>query len=565
MSSITDLFTANTQEAQDASTKVSNIFSEISAASSDLMDTILGTRDSRGDTALSLETRELGALEAQNKKSQTYLQVGMGGEGSAKISNQLAEVLRTSVLERNAAAQEVADKKSVGLFDNPIEFLVNQFTLPDSEDKLEAANVKVSAAADSMGKINSFLQQTAQTENEYATTRTAASIQSQTSALQNELKVKSLSANIEALRLNAQGVESVFKLNSVQLDNAVKQFTVQAQQESLAYQREARAGMAQQRQLNTMLLQEKLDQIQDVKEGNAIKAQYVQYAMIKSGVPEDKAILEVNANNVDRLLKLPGEVGKKYQLLMEMGSSAAANQGVITLGDNPVEVLTSTARLGLRRTPEQEQVYNIVKSAYEQSAAVNKDKKTLPATAETRLSEIVTPMLSNIKPADGTNPYNLPPLKVIAQSQGVQQTPWFKTVVAPQLAAANASNIDPSHLLDLTRAALSEGKINIEQAAQGINTYVAAGALLNNTKKEFVKFGMPSQTSYVTEVSKINPNTRDYLISPVGAAAGLVATGKVKLNLMDPIAVKKYLVTSELGNRGILNAFEVYKAGGNKE
>ena len=89
-----------------------------------------------------------------------------------------------------AQTQHVNELKSVGLFDDPLQFLVNQVLLPDEINKL---NAHQSTAADALGKIqgiNQTVQQTSVTSNLIQSHITDATLDDQLAAAQAELDNK---------------------------------------------------------------------------------------------------------------------------------------------------------------------------------------------------------------------------------------------------------------------------------------------------------------------------------------------------------------------------------------
>ena len=135
--------------------------------------------DANGDTALSLETRKLGELEAQQKKSEFYAAIGMDAQGQAKISNQLATAFKENVQRSLETAQSIRERESVGLLDNPLAWIVNQLILPDERNALDANMQEGNVIKASMNQLNNALQQTAQSEAAYAKTISAVSVDSQ--------------------------------------------------------------------------------------------------------------------------------------------------------------------------------------------------------------------------------------------------------------------------------------------------------------------------------------------------------------------------------------------------
>lgn len=497
-----DIYSAlknNQQQAAQAASGLSDIYLQISSIADELVNTAQAGLI-QGETKESFAAKEIGALELQNKKQQ-FSQSLNNGEGFEAFNARLTQQLVEAVNQRNTAAEIVRQKESVGLFDDPLGFLFNQLTIDDDYAALKGADQKVQAASSGLQAINAQMQHTSQTFNEYAITRTAAATDSKIAAFEQELKAKGLGARIQALQTNAHGIEAVFRMNEQQLDAAFKLHQIAVADENRAEARDDRT-------LRKMMLQEKLQELQDKEEGKQFKVQAIRYALEREGTPTEIAAAQVNTGNVDRLLT-DAVTKKRYGTLYELGTDALANNGVVRYGNSPTEVLMTMQSLKLQ--PRNEVQKTLVDLAFnaDKAAAMQagKDMNARVASSSELYVKTLKAKQSAIDPKDGSNPYQAPPLSVLAQSEAVKNSALYQKVFAPQIAAGVQDTNDATQITNQAIAAAKAGTITFAELDYGLKNFYSAAVRLNSEQNQYEKFGAPDQIAFRAKLPIAGPNT----------------------------------------------------------
>lgn len=553
MADVFGALAANTAQAQTAKQQVASIYDQL-AGMADQMITLVAGGTVDGETPMSLEAKELGALEVQNKKARLYDSIN-NGAGFEAFSQQMTDKLVAAINTRTEAAKVVQQKEAVGLFDNPVQFLVNQVTLGDDYARLKGADTEVAAISQGMQQLNAQMQQTAQTNNEYAKIRTAAGVESKVNAIKSMLDAKALQAKAESLRTNAEGIERVFKFDSVGLENAMRQQQLEYQAESHAMQRESLAMQREDRVAKRLALQQQLDALEDTKQRDAFRAEAIRQAMISEGADPVAVSKYITDTNVDKLLKTPGPEGKKLQTWLELGTDMVMS-GKKILGDSALEVYTMKNNLGIKpKNQVQIDLLDILdKSVAEGSTKGGKDVKVVDQLASTAYVDRLNTYRNAVDGRDESNPYRAPPLETLMNQQAIRQTPWYKVVIAPQIAAGGLKTSDPQTIIDLSVAAASSGKISFEAAMDGVlKTYITA-VDLNKTANEYTKFGAPDQTLFNAKLTA--PKT-GVALADVALFGNSPLKRYVTVPLNDREALKRYLMQRIVAERGLRGVADI--------
>lgn len=518
----------------------------------DIMDNILGisdlvslTGDSRGETPLSVEVREAGLLEAQNKKQKLYNSIG--SEGFAKYSNQLSDQLVAAISDRNEAAKIVQEKESVGFFDNPLEFIMNQLTLDDDYARLEGADTVAKSASVGLQQLNASMQQTAQTENEYAITRNTAAIDSKLNAIKAELDIKVLNARGQALQTNAQRIEALMRADGEVMDTQIKRYNLEAAAEQREFMRSQKADYDAERELRIQERKLKLQALEDMKLSNEQKANLVRNAMVATGVPAEVAAAQVSANSIERLLKEPGMVGKRYQTYYEMGASAQLD-GTLKYGDSAIEAASTVDQLGIPvKNDVQKTLLQYTKDAMNSpTLAAVTDKKARISEAERVAQTIAESKRMVIDSKDMSNPYQAPALSILVDQKAVKESELFAKVIAPQIIGAGLKEANPEILVEHTVGALAAGKISLDGAVKGLNLLYGVAVDYNNANNKYKSFGYKNQNTY-----------------PVQLPGGITGVKMSKpIDLMAEVQLRKYLTLRTMTERGIMRNIDWNKLSG---
>jgi hypothetical protein len=89
--------------------------------------------------------------------------------------------------------------------------------------------------------------------------------------------------------------------------------------------------------------------------------------------------------------------------------------------------------------------------------------------------------------------YEPPALSRLTSTKAVQSTKFYKKVL--RTAGKDLTESDPDVILDLAGAAVAEGELTPEEAANGVRVLYSQAASINNAEKKFAQVGIPAQLS----------------------------------------------------------------------
>lgn len=462
-----------------------------------LVEAVTAGTDSRGDTALSLETRKLGELEAQNKNAEFYAALGMDLPGQAKLSTSLAAAFQANTRQALEQAQSIQDREAVTLLDNPLGHIWNQLILPDEKNALEATMKTGEVIKSSMNQLNKALDENARSETQYAKKLTTASVDSQVQGLKADIDAKAAQARMHAIQQNSHDLVTVLAADKQKLDTISQIVQMRNSDEHLALSREAAAqGRV------------KFDQWQSDQRDTE---DYIN-EMYTLANDTAKRLGKPELTRKEVALALKG----KAQPGMQQTIQAYAQAGYINKDSGALGIAygeTPTAALDFSvatRTPLPAGVSDIYASANAKlqkaleapgSKLDKKNKPLMDAEYNKYVLQEVTQLQANIDSRDGTNPYRIPDLKVIAASEAVKNTSLFKNVLSVEVAAGGLSASDPDTIVAKGMVGVAQGKLTLGQLAQDITTFYKAGVQANNAEKQFSRYGMAEQSSYKTKVA----------------------------------------------------------------
>lgn len=458
---------------------LSELASDKQDAFTSMMSAVFSGTDDRGDTVLSKETKLLGELEAQGKKSEFYSAIGMGGEGAAKISNQLATKYKESLTEALQLSDNIKQRESVGLTDNPLSHLWNQLVLPDEIAARDAALGVAKVASDGMATVNQMAQQTAKTEEEYAATLSRASVESQVNAVKANIDAKAAQVRVQSLATAAQDVQSVFaadgqRLQAISMGVQAKHSAASLAMAQASASREAVrfADWKEQKELG--------------EQATADAVGYINLSLQAQGRPPIDNLKLATALKTRGIAGLPQEL----QARLENGFFMAGT-GQQVYGGTLSKALEFS---GITQTPvptEVAHVYNAAVSLVTQDPNAPKNNKAAMQQAiDAKAQELLKMSAAKINSKDETNPLLIAGAKTISESAAVKQTKLYSAVLEPEITAGQLNTRDIGSIINKGLAAYQAGKISIKELGDGIETYLNVGINANIAKAQFDKYGL---------------------------------------------------------------------------
>lgn len=420
----------------------------------------------------------------------------------------LTDTIHQEYAKKEEALKIIEEKDSVGLFDNPIEWLINQFTINDDIARHNAANARLGAAENQLQKLNELTQTTATTqklvdESITATTKKAAmdNLAAATKVKQNEEKNKSLTYNAEAIK-------TILGAQKDDLQIAFSVFGAQKQQEQIGI---ALAHLDLDRQRFDWQKQEK----DDLKKGDSYTIEKINQGgrlMMGEGwqdIPADSA----KAKDVLANVRSNSPIGKLYQeayMTAERSMAIDPTGQTRQLATSPAHAIELLNTLPVRLSPAQKPVKELLDLAKEATAQKiaqgkldGKNKGAVEADLNETVKQLLQDQARNVKPGDPDNVYNIGSLPVLIKSSPtIQNLPVVQKVITPAI-AAGADLSDPNKLFSTVATALRDKNISYAEALD-LTTIYHVGVGANLESRQLTSLGMVPSYSYNTKI-QTNP------------------------------------------------------------
>ena len=519
-------------QSKDTQQKLRDITSDTNADYLALQEDALSGTDSKGDTQLTMKTRGLALLEAQNNMDAFSEALGNNGEGAAKISTQLATHYHDSLQKALELSDSIKQRESVGMLDNPLAFMWNQIVLPDEKNALGATLDSAKIAKEGLATVNSALQETAKSEAAYAKTLSTASVQSQVDAVAAEINAKAVRIEIDAHQANAQNLERISNATNQQITMIHAGITAQQSAQQLALSQAAGARDAT-----------RFDEAMKVtKDNEAAQAEAVAY--INAG-RRNAVLPPLDSAKTLRQLKMVGGLGGlsgEMQAWFKNGLTIDSNTaGEPIYGRTLSESVNFANSTGAVPPTQIGSLYTRARDAVMAPLAGKpieaKDRATIDAAISATAQNMLKEDAKVIKHTDELNPLLIPTVATIATAKEVQNSALYQKVI--QSNKIETRNIDV--IFQAGVAAVRAGIITPNELSDGMDTYIKVGQTYNATQGQFVRYGLQlptdsnKQLTYNAQVTLPTAvNRPDSVTSKFGL--GLYTTDKTVINYADKTA-----------------------------
>lgn len=492
-----------------------------------------GSFDANGNTPEQVRQAEIGKLQAQEYSQEFARLRGMDPNATSDLLRTQAENARNADLIAMQQGAKINALESVGLTDNPIEYLLNQWMLPDEYVKYDGAVAASKEAHRSIQSINEETQSTSRTAMDIANIRTVGSIDAAVQASKNSIMIKADEYKIKSAMSGADKIKSVENLKGEQLQRFHMAYQIQNSEERLKLEREA----AQQRRKEWKQKLSLLDQ------DEAVRAEYVKTI---SSAEKALGLPATDPKAIPGLLKMEGQKGVYYRWLLDRGYAVKSGSEP-SLGESVAEralVLNTLPGL-VAGNKNAEMVARLVHGAPE-VAANSPDVQGMAKTKEGKLAlaeKVVDNGLKSwakITPGDPNNPMASVPFSTFAADAEIASSPVWQGIVA-RLDMKKAVDIR-----DVINAATSDIKAGtnayrVDDVAQLVST------LMKNYE---VKANEQARTKFIAgrTVTNIRMPVDSY-----GVGAFLSGDAGKEYISADVNAIKKAVI-SNLGSKASVGA-----------
>lgn len=483
--------------------------------------------DKNGDTALAAEARGLGELQAQQRRGEFMASLGEDREASARLSNQLASQFQQTTGEAAQLAANISKRKSVGFFDNPLEFIWNQMQLPDEENALHAKVTEANFAKQQIDAINTMETETARTSELMTAKLSLAGQQSKIDALKNAAILQAGQIKAQGIKENVHNLQIMVDADQQTLNNYHQIIGARNQAAQLALSQAANARAQVQ-------FEQWKKEVADTEAGQVQQLEWINTGAKLVGKPE------LDQRQLLSVIKMSkGQLPQELAVLLERGYSAAATGNTVKWGETP----TSAAEVAyVTKTAPPDWLAERFADARKILSAEQMMPGAKPLKGpelDARVNQIVQAQmeskLKNIDSRDTSNPYLIPTTKDVARNPTVASSPLYSKVLAPQSVDTRDVNIIIARGLEAVKA----GQINFKELESGLDSYLKAGVAINNESQLFERYSVKpaSEYNYTTRVQM-----NKALLSSAEKAGILSGLGTETIDLLDAGKRREYLV-----------------------
>ena len=522
---MTDL-TALLASAQDA-------FSSIKSGTTEIQ-TVRSTQQKLAETAadqvaqagvndaLVAKQKDLGTIQTQNAMAKAGAIFGADLSQSGELISDYAARQQTAREQRMALEHTITEKQSVGFTDNPLAYIINQFTVNDDINKHNALLDEEDGLGKSIEDITRESSAVAQNQKNFEISVTQASAQAKADSITqlaaaNAAKIKIDGMNYQAEAINAalQGKKSIYDIQSSltsfkereqEMDLRMKEYAMHSAQFKWAKQDRA------DKQASDESLAATIQKGLNVMYGTG------------PNVPNLSLSPQAAKDWIMRL-KSGGEVGKLANAAYMAGLS-----GVI--GGSPAQVIDGLYNgQQYEVKPGQEPVIKLFSSVIQDlKGSAPKDDAERQQLVNSQVNSRLEQMAKKIKPGDVDNVFNVGDVRQYLSAPALSSVPLVQKV----LANSQVDMSEPSNLRLEAIRGVKEGTISVEEAAEGLKALYKTAVGVNLGTKNLSRFG-------VTLDSK-KESTGSYKAELRADPKAVLFKGTDTVNLTDSTDIKRSLL-----------------------
>lgn len=509
-------------------------FSSISSGTSQIKDIRTAQQKMAENTAQLLESagindaivrdqKNLATIQTQNAAAKAGAIFGADLSQAGERISEYARVQQTARDQRMALEQTIADKQSVGFTDNPLQYIINQFTVNDDINKHNALVDVEDGAGKSIEDITRESSAVAQNQKNFEISITAASAKAESDSILAKAQaqasdVREKSMNYQADAVNASMAQSKDVLNIQSDINNAKQ------------QQEERALRMKEFDMHSAKFEWDKQDRADKQASDTSLAETMQKGLnviYGAKAPNISASPQIAKDWIMRL-KSGGEVGKLANSAYMKGLSGI-------LGGSAAQVIDEIySGVAVDVKPGQEPILKLFENSRRELAAVSpdiKDDAQRQALVNATVNKNLEKMAKNIKPGDTDNVFNVGDVRNYLTSAAVASTPLAQKILAESKVDMN----DPSKVYAEALRGVKEGKIKIEEAADGLATLYKQAVDTNLKIRDMARYGVALDSKA--------ENVRNFK-TDIQTRPGALIGGHEIVNMADDNSVKRALLTS---------------------
>lgn len=504
--------------------------------------------DANGNTAITIGTQLLSKLETQRQVKK----IRQDMDYDALLSD-MSQVRAQAMRRHTELSQQVEKDKSVSLFEDPLQALINSFTLPWDQQELKGVEGTLTSTSYNIEKLNADMQQSAKTAVAMEETWTLEAAKSAAQGVAQNIISKAKNLEAQAAQVGADRLSHVMQYNSQQLQAYHTSRTMANDEERMRMSRETHKLQVD--QYNRALK----------KDLEVEQAKKLDLSIINEGLKDlgggqlTEEMYTYRSLNKDPKLDLLRSRG--IALRMAPKESTSGMSSVPAIGGDPVERGELAEIVNLQYTTAAQKALHAAEiGAINNARTVAKSKNDLAQVSNKYFTDRVVALQDAIKPGDESNPMAPVPWKSIGSTPLMQTNPLWKKYIEPQIGEFEATrNMDPNRMLHILTKAAIQDKVSLSDVAKTIRDAAQMSASLNTEYNQFEKYFGFKQTRM--NVSVDLPQTPGVgLAADIGTAGALAAVAATGVGLIPAAVVAAGMQGTKYVNehrRGKMNAMDL--------
>lgn len=510
-------------------------------------DLVEGIKSSASNDVITQVAEQTAQLQVQNQ-SNAILQAAGGTEAQVTLMTQLNEQ-GNKVDSILASSEDIMDDEHTGL--SIIDGVINSFRNIDNRIQLKHAVASENHTVNRINNVSAAQESFARTNSLNKQSLNEAVIAANSRKIEQLATIDAQKQELTNLHNNSAALLTINQADAGVTRSLLQAYELQGKTEARAIQREQiefrRESMVQQRaewETRKPMMKAQLETAElnlataRATNPSAVPAQIAKNEQISKEIAAGLELEKQQVEQVQRAQAAANSPVETAEVINKRFATPATRQRYIdlqvigssenpTYGVTPAEafknfrtVIDPTGNLPLTpKTAVLKEISDKQQAAYAASKVgkVPKDEETLMADYDANAQAVMISYASDIKAGDQTNPYQAPPMEVLAGKKSVAESVLYQKVLADQ----NLTEVVPQQIMDHALNGIRAGLVSPEEAAAGIDTLFTAAAVHNNTNMggfQRVGLGEFNQISYLTQVVN-TPTAFDTLKVAVGLTA----------------------------------------------
>lgn len=468
------------------------------------------------------------ALAAANDKDNAQAKqfLGLDPNASNFRLQSLAQTREDAYNKTNEIAATIAQKKSSTLLNDPLGYILNQFTLPaDIAQHNYYATLHNNSEAEYDGIVDSGTK--TGIENSALKASTSAALQLGNQALIQANAEKQISdVKLESARLGIGGITALGQLQERDLTNSKMVLDAQDTQVRIQMQQAAAAASNAQRALINEERARKIAEGISTTQENQRSVDNYNLAASAYGFGTLPAFAVLAG-----LKRGDPRITANVTMGEELGINGAAGKTGIPVAGSSAGAAAYYLANKVRPDGNDASTVSYLTNAY--GAAASNPQLAAVKDPQARSTLINAAILDDAKnkselidPKDTSNPYAARSIAAITTAVPYLQSNFFiRDNLMPLAASSPNTPTSPEQVLGAAVAAVQKDPTKLNEAVTGITQFYQAAVFTNNKIGGLAENSLPTQKSYTTKVN----------------GAGIVG-GDANINLTDKIAVQSYIM-----------------------